>query len=289
MWLALPLLVLCLVVAGVAVALAGERLVTVRRASGIRPTLLESWRRPAGAAAMSVVAIAVGVPLIVLVRGAVGAESTSAILEGSGPAITNSLLLATIGATAVVSLAVWLGYARARARTPMGRLGDTLFILVFAVPSTFVGVGLIGLWNRPGFLGALYGTDAMFILGYLARFVPVAALAVAAAIRHVPTSHEEAAAVSGAGWFRTMTRIVFPQIRLGILAAWVIVFVLAFGELGVSILVAPPGEATLPIRIYTIIANTPPSHVATLALLQTAVILFPVALLAVGVARREAR
>jgi iron(III) transport system permease protein len=69
----------------------------------------------------------------------------------------------------------------------------------------------------------------------------------------------------------------------------VIVFVLAFGELGVSILVAPPGEATLPIRIYTIIANTPPSHVATLALLQTAVILFPVALLAVGVALREAR
>jgi ABC-type spermidine/putrescine transport system permease subunit II len=86
-----------------------------------------------------------------------------------------------------------------------------------------------------------------------------------------------------------MARIVVPQIRLGLLIAWVIAFVLAFGELGVSILVAPPGEATLPIRIYTIIANTPPSHVPALALLQTAVILSPLAVLAMAVSVREGR
>ena len=99
---------------------------------------------------------------------------------------------------------------------------------------------------------------------------------------------EEAAAVSGAGWLRTMTRIVMPQIRLGLLAAWVVTFVLAFGELGVSILVAPPGEATLPIRIYTIIANAPSSQVAALALLQITVVLVPVAVLAAAVSWRPA-
>jgi ABC-type spermidine/putrescine transport system permease subunit II len=126
----------------------------------------------------------------------------------------------------------------------------------------------------------------MFILAYLGRFVPVAALAIAATTRYVPVSHEEAAAVSGAGWLRTMIRIVLPQIRLGLLSAWVVAFVLAFGELGVSILVAPPGETTLPIRIYTIIANTPPSHVAALALLQTAVILSPLAMLGMALSFR---
>ncbi len=234
-------------------------------------------------------AIAVGLPLLVLVREASGADSIRSVLEGSGPAIANSILLATIGATVVVSLAVWLGYARARARAGTGRIADALFIVVFAVPSTIVGIGLIGLWNRPGLVGAVYGTDVMFIVGYLARFVPVAALAIAAATRYVPTSHEEAAAVCGAGWLRTMMRIVIPQIGLGLLTAWVVAFVLAFGELGVSILIAPPGEATLPIRIYTIVANAPPSHVAVLALLQAAVILIPVSLLAVGVALREGR
>ena len=54
------------------------------------------------------------------------------------------------------------------------------------------------------------------------------------------------------------------------MAVWVVVFVLAFGELGASILVAPPGETTLPIRIYTLIANAPPSQVAALALVQAA-------------------
>jgi iron(III) transport system permease protein len=287
--LALPLLLLCLTVAVVAVTLVGERLVSGRRVSGTSPVLLDAWRRPAGTAAICAMAIASGIPLIVLVAEALGAESPRAVFEGSGPAIANSLVLATIGATAVVIVAAWPGYARARAGARVGRVADALFIVVFAVPSTIVGVGLIGLWNRPGVFGAVYGTDAMFMLGYLARFVPVAALAIAAATRYVPMSHEEAASLSGAGWLRTMTRIVVPQIRLGLVTAWVIAFVLAFGELGVSILIAPPGEATLPIRIYTIIANTPPSHVAALALLQASVVLIPVALLAGAVALREAR
>lgn len=289
MILAVPLLVLCLIVATIAVALAGEHLVSARRGSGASPPLFDEWRRPAKAAAIATVTIGLGIPLLVLVREALGAESLRVVVAGSGRAIANSLVLATIGATAVVALAAWLGYARARARGRLGQFADVLFVVVFAVPSTIVGVGLIGLWNRPGPVGSLYGTDVMFILGYLARFVPVAALALAAATRYLPVSQEEAAAVSGAGWLRTMFRIVLPQIRLGLLAAWVIAFVLAFGELGVSILIAPPGEATLPIRIYTIIANTPPSHVAVLALLQAAVVLSPLAVLVVAVSVREAR
>jgi iron(III) transport system permease protein len=274
---AVPLLLLCVVVAALAAAILGERLVSTRRGSGTPPALLDAGRKPAAIAAIVVVIVALGVPLVVLVREAMGAPSWSAVVGGSGDAIANSLLLATAGATAVVSLAVWLGYARARARGRLGQLADVLLLVVFAVPSTIVGVGLIGLWNRPGMLGTVYGTDAMFLLAYLARFVPVAALALAAGTRYVPVSHEEAAAVAGAGWLRTLSRIVLPQIRLGVAAAWVIAFILAFGELGVSVLVAPPGEATLPIRIYTIIANTPSSNVAVLALLQTTVILVPLA------------
>jgi iron(III) transport system permease protein len=174
---------------------------------------------------------------------------------------------------------VFLGYARARARDRSANLADILFVVLFAVPSTIVGVALIGLWNRPGVSGSIYGTDAMFILAYLARFAPVAALILAAAVRFIPVSHEEAAATAGAGWLRTMRRIVLPQLRLGLAATWIVVFVLSFGELGASILIAPPGESTLPIRIYTIIANTPPAQVAALALLQAIVIFMPLAAL----------
>ena len=74
--------------------------------------------------------------------------------------------------------------------------------------------------------------------------------------------------------------------RLGLAATWVIVFVLAFGELGASILITPPGESTLPIRIYTLIANAPTSHVAAFALVQTLVIISALATLAAIAERR---
>ena len=284
----MPLLILCVVVAAMAAALLGDRLVTTRRSLAGSPVVFHAWRRPALAGVALVVATALALPLLILVREALGARSL-ATATGSIDAIVNSLLLAAVGATLIVIVAVCLGYAQARASRRVRLAAQVVLVVLFAVPSTIIGVGLIGLWNRPGPFGVLYGTDAMLLLAYLARFVPVATLILAAATQTVSVSQEEAAAVSGIGWLRTVRGIVLPQLRVGVGAAWVVAFVLAFGELGASILVAPPGEATLPIRIYTIIANTPPSNVAMLALLQSAVIFVPVAAFGAVASMRESR
>jgi iron(III) transport system permease protein len=285
--LALPLLALCLAVAAVAVALLGDRFVNARRGADAPGALrLERSHLPLTAITL-VLVTALVLPIALLGREALSSRSIAAVLGGAGEAMANSLRLAAIGACAVVGIATWLGYARARTTSGLGRLADVGLVVLFAVPGTLVGVGLIGLWNRPGLLGAVYGTDGMLVLAYLARLLPVAVLALAASGHAVPMSHEEAAAVSGAGWLRTMARIVVPQMRLGLIAAWLVAFVLAFGELGVSILVAPPGETTLPIRIYTIIANAPSSSVAVLALLQASTILLPLALLGAILAHRD--
>jgi iron(III) transport system permease protein len=285
--LTLPLLVLCIVVAAAAAAIFGDRPVTSRRSISMRLLLIERWQGPGLTFALLTVGLALIVPLLALTREAADADSLTAVLSGSSPAIANSLMLAAIGATVVVAVAIWLAYFRVR--SGRGRFADILFVVVFAIPSTVVGVGLISLWNRPGVLGAVYDSNGMFMLAYLARFIPVATLMLAATVRSIPLAHEEAAAVSGASWLRTLARIVLPQTQLGVAAAWIVVFVLAFGELGVTILVAPPGDATLPIRIYTMIANTPPSHVAVFALLQTAIVLTAIAALGAIASRREAR
>jgi iron(III) transport system permease protein len=287
--LAVPLLLASVAVAAAASVLLGDRLVASRGSIGVSPVVFDGWRRPAEVAILLVVAAAVALPTLILGREALAARSLGAALAGSVNATVRSLLLSAAGATLVVAVALWLGYVQARAGRTFRIGSQVVLVALFAVPSTIVGVGLIGLWNRSGPLGAPYGTDVMFLLGYLARFVPVAALILTATAQTVSVSQEEAAAVSGAGWLRTIRGIVLPQMRLGIAAAWVVAFVLAFGELGVSILVAPPGEATLPIRIYTIIANTPPSHVAALALLQSLVIFTTIAGLGAAASRREAK
>lgn len=287
--LAMPLVVLAVVVAAGTSLVLGGRLLAPRRGGGHVSTAYEQWTRGAALAGAGVLVMALVVPLAVLMREAVDVASAGAVIRSAGEAIRTSLVLAAVGATLVTAIAVWVGYARGRAGRWAGAALDVLLIALFAVPSTVVGVGLIGVWNRAGVFGGIYGTDGMLLLGYLARFLPVAALGLAAAVRYVPTSHEEAGAVGGAGWWRTMTRIVLPQIRVAVLAVWTIVFILAFGELGASILVAPPGESTLPIRVYTMIANAPPAAVAALALLQAAVVLGPLTLLAWGLAARRPR
>ena len=115
-----------------------------------------------------------------------------------------------------------------------------LFVVLFAVPSTIVGVALIGLWNRPGVAGrhlrhrrhvhpgvsgavrSRRGADARRELSGTCR-----------------SRTRKRRPSAGAGWFRTMRRIVLPQLQLGLAAAWIVVFVLSFGELGASVLVAP--------------------------------------------------
>jgi len=286
--LALPLAAVSFVIAIAAATLTGDRAITTRRgvASGW-PLPFDAWKRPALVAAGGVILVAVAIPLAVLANEARRSASIVRAVQASQTAVINSLALGAIGATLVTAVATGVAYARVRARHVIGRIADVLMVSLFTVPSTVIGVGLIELWNRPGALGAMYGTAAMPVLGYLARFVPVATLVVAAALRSVPIAHEEAAAVSGAGWLTTMTHIVLPQMKRGLLAAWAVSFVLAFGEVGTTILVAPAGESTLPIRVYTLIANAPPGHVAALALFQSAVGLCPLILLASALAARE--
>jgi iron(III) transport system permease protein len=286
--LAIPLLGVSLVVAMAAAGMAAGRLVSTRRTAGApAPMAFATWGRSAANVIVCLAIAALGVPVLVLGSEAFKAASSADVVRGSGQAAINSLLLAAIGATAITAIAGILGHARARAGAVPSAVVDVLCILLFSVPSTIVGVGLIAVWNRPGVPGMVYGTDVMLLLGYLARFLPVATLAVAATLRSVPASHEEAAAIAGARWPSTMRRIVLPQVRVGLAAVWVIVFILAFGEVGTSILIAPAGETTLPIRVFTLTANAPPGQLAVLALFQSAILLSPLAILGFVIASRK--
>jgi iron(III) transport system permease protein len=288
--LTLPLLAFAACGSAIAAMLLGERVVASQRHRGATADVLglAGWRIPIRLLIIGALTMALVIPVLVLLREA-AATSILGAMWGAWPSIRVSLLLAVIGATSVVIVGGLLGYARARTSSRLGRLVDVICVVIFAVPSTVTGVALIGLWNRPTLPGLVYGTFGMLVLVYLARFVPVAALITAAGVRQVPVSQEEAAAVSGSGWPRTIRHVVMPQISKALAAAWVVAFVFAFGELGASVLVSPAGESTLPIRIYTLIANTPSSVVAALALLQLSVIVLPLALGAAIIMRRSNR
>ncbi len=284
---ALPLL-LATLAAGIGVrVLIGDRIITASRtvSTGL-PLILGKWRLQAIALITMVLLLAVALPLVTLMRESSGGWTARAPVGESGRAIANSLLISSASATLIVVIGMFLGYSMARAKLRARGVAELICLISFAVPGTVVAIGLIELWNRPGLPGDLYRSAAIIVIACVARFLPVAALILAAGIRQIPHSAEEAAEVVGAGWLRIFSRIVTPQLRRGIAAAWVIVFIFSFGELGATILVAPPGESTLPVRIYTLLANTTSNQVAALALMQAAMVLTPLIPLAIVLNRK---
>ncbi len=194
-------------------------------------------------------------------------------------AIGNGLFWSAAAATVVVVIGALLGYWRTKVAGLTGHLTEVLWIALFAVPATVAGIGIIGVWNRPGVLGEIYRTDAIVVIAYVARFLPIAALLSAAFLRRVPPAAEEAAIVSGASWRRALMRVVLPLSSRGLAAVWLVMFILMFGDVALAILVAPPGESNLAARAYTLMANSPVGDVAKIALVQIALSVLPLAVI----------
>ncbi|HYY15323.1 MAG TPA: ABC transporter permease subunit, partial [Gammaproteobacteria bacterium] len=148
----------------------------------------------------------------------------------------------------------------------------TLFLLV--VPSPVIGIGLIGLWNHPA-TNWIYGTPAMILFGYLAQYTALTSRITAATLAQIPPSMEEAASLTGAGWFHRVCHIIAPLARPGLVAAWLVAYIFCLRDSGVAMVVYPPGQDTLPVRIFTLMANSPEGLVAALCLLLIAATLLP--------------
>jgi len=90
---------------------------------------------------------------------------------------------------------------------------------------------------------------------------------------------EEAARVAGAGWFRRMALIVAPLARRGLFAGWIVGYVFSMRDTGITMLVYPAGHDTLPVRIFTLMANGRPDLIAALCVVMIAATLLPAGIL----------
>jgi iron(III) transport system permease protein len=204
---------------------------------------------------------AIAVPMCVLVSRS---DDPNVWQDARGPLLL-SLALSATAATVVTFLGLLVAWLCQRSYARGGRWWLQIQILLFAIPGTVVGLGLVSLWNRTAF-GWLYGTSGMIVLGYVARFAPLVVRAFEAFLAQVPRECEEAVWVDGGGPVVTFLRFILPVSRRAAALLWAMSFVLCMGELATTILVSPPGVQTLVVRLFTIEANAPQSRTASLAL-----------------------
>lgn len=167
-------------------------------------------------------------------------------------ALINSFSLSAAAATAIVFLAVGIGYLIARVRVRGAALLDLLVTVPYAVPGTVVALAMILAWLQPvPVLGLhLYNTIWILFLAYVTRFLVFGVRTVMAGIAQVHESLEEAARISGATGPRAFRDILLPIIRPSILAGWFLVFIPAVAELTLSILLYSAGNETLGVVVF---------------------------------------
>jgi ABC-type Fe3+ transport system permease subunit len=193
------------------------------------------------------------------------------------PAIANSVTLSAAAAI-IILLTGFFAAARVFGRNGKHRRSafDWLLLIVFATPSIILGIGLIKFYNRPE-LNFVYSGVIILLIAYAGKFSFISAKLIGNAIGQIPVSLYEAAAVAGIPLYKQISKILLPLIMPSVFAAFVIAFILSFGELGTTIMLYPPGTEILPIKVFTLSANAPQSITSSMSL-----IVFLLMLLLVG-------
>ena len=181
-------------------------------------------------------------------------------------------------ALACACLAVVLGPVVAERLTSKGRgAGFWWFAacVAFAAPGPLVGVGLAWFATRFPFL-----REGLWMPAWAntSRFLPIAAFVVYAHLRRVDPLLLDAARLYRRNGLHDLLRVRLPLALPALLVAAAVCMVLPMGELGATIIVAPPGSSTLMMRLYNLLHYGESKEVAALCL-----VLMLLALVAAGI------
>lgn len=172
-----------------------------------------------------------------------------------------------IGITLVATgVGVPLAWLTVKTDMPFKRLVELSAILPFFT-STFIGAlawiflgnptnGLIKLWfgipiNVYSISGIVWVTG-IYMAPYMFLFT-------ASALRNIDTTFEEASFMSGAGLWRTLTRVTFPLVLPALLSGMSLVLVISMGIFGVAAILGFPARVNLlATEIYTKVIFLPP-------------------------------
>ena len=81
--------------------------------------------------------------------------------------------------------------------------------------------------------------------------------------------------LQGAGWYRRIFKILVPLVKRGMIATWLICFIFCLRDIGITMMVYPPAHDTLPVRTFTLMANSPDSVISALCVIMIMITLLP--------------
>jgi len=209
---------------------------------------------PLTALVASSLAPAYGVPLT-LKTATLHAYEEILLRQGvTRTAFANSLFLATATSLCLLLVTVLTAYFLVRGKSRFMFLLSALVDIPYALPGVVISVSYVLLFAAPiPLIGiTLYGTLWIILLAYFSSFFAVSLKPMVSAFTQFDPVLEEAARLSGAGFWRRMKDIILPLVGPAAGASVILVFLIACNELTVSALLWSAGTQTLGVVIYNL-------------------------------------
>ena len=183
--------------------------------------------------------------------------------------LANSLLLAVGGATAAALLTLIVSYIITTARPLISHTLDFVSAIPLAMPGPVMAVAVLWAYINPPFV--LYGSLAILFVAYVTHYLPYGVRTVTGSFRQLSIEFERAAAACGAGRIAAFRDVLFPLVRRGVFAGWLLMFVSMIRELSSSIFLYVPGNETVSVTMLEMWQEARFSNVAVLALTVVAI------------------
>ncbi|AEV29165.1 ABC-type Fe3+ transport system, permease component [Sphaerochaeta pleomorpha str. Grapes] len=188
-------------------------------------------------------------------------------------AIWNSLYLSTLTAFVTMLAGVMISYVIVKMKVKGKFILEFLGVLPYSLPGTVIALGCILTWS--GKFGInLYNTAGIIFVAYIARYMAFSIKSNSAALEQVSDSLEEASRSCGATHWQTLTNIVIPLIRPGMINAFFLIFLPALRELTTSVLLYGPNTRTIGVAIYALNEDGETVRAAALAGIALIIIFF---------------
>ncbi len=197
-------------------------------------------------------------------------------------AMINAVGMSLTIATAAASMAVIIGTLAAVVIVRFGRFkGSTGFAFMLTaplvMPDVITGLALLLLFVAMGHAFGWPAERGMFTiwLAHVTFCSAYVAVVVAARLRELDRSIEEAAMDLGATPLKVFFIITVPMIAPALVSGWLLAFTLSLDDLVIASFVAGPGSTTLPMLVFASVrmgVNPEINALATLILLVVGII-----------------
>jgi iron(III) transport system permease protein len=183
--------------------------------------------------------------------------------------LLNSVILAVAGATLATLLTLIIGYMIAKGRSWASVVLDFVSAIPLAMPGPVIAVAVLWAYLHEPFV--LYGTLWILLVAYITHYLPYGVRAITGSFRQIGEELERAATVCGASRLAAFRDVLFPLVRPGVLAGWMLMFVSMIRELSSSIFLFVPGTETSAVTMLEMWQEARFSSVAVLALTLIAI------------------